>query len=128
MMVRCAWVVGLGLAGTTAGFLRARAEANRSRKISDSLQDVLAMTDPTRAADPSEVERVLARVREVFGEDHATFAAVLNKLALQLHDAGDFGAAAELYRESLEVWKQVYGEGQIAATASHPPSRAAYRS
>ena len=89
---------------------RARAEADRSGKISDSLQDVLAMTDPARAADRSDVESVLATVREVFGEDHATFAAVLNTLALQLHDAGDFEAAAELYRESLAVWKKVYGE------------------
>ena len=103
-------VVGLGLAGTTAGFLRASAEAGRSATISDSLQDVLAMTDPARAADRSAVESVLATVRDVFGEDHATYAAVLNTLALQLHDAGDFEAAVELYRESLEVWKKVYGE------------------
>ena len=68
------------------------------------------MTDPARAADRRDVESVLATVREVFGEDHATFAAVLNTLALQLHDAGDFEAAVELYRESLEVWKKVYGE------------------
>ena len=106
-------VVGLGLAGTTAGFLSARAEADRSGKISDSLQDVLAMTDPARAKDRSDVESVLATVREVFGEKHATFAAVLDTFALQLHDAGDFDAAAELYRESIEVWKKVYGE-------SHP--------
>ena len=106
-------VVGLGLAGTTVGFLRASAEADRSGKISDSLQDVLAMTDPARAADRSDVESVLATVREVFGEDHATFAAVLDTLALRLHDAGDFDIAAELCRESLEVWKKVYGE-------SHP--------
>jgi serine/threonine protein kinase/tetratricopeptide (TPR) repeat protein len=106
-------VVGLGLAGTTAGFLRARAEADRLVQISDSLQDVLAMTDASRGADRREIESVLATVREVFGENHATYAAVLDTLATRLHDAGDFDAAAELSRESLEVWKTVYGESHL---------------
>ncbi len=103
-------VIGLGLAGTTAGFLRARAEADRSGEISASLQNVLSMTDPGRAADRSEVEEVLATVREVFGENHATYAAVLDTLALRLHDSGNFEEAAELSREALEVWAAVYGE------------------
>ena len=102
--------LGLGFAGTTAGFVSARAEADRSRRISESLEDVLAMTDPSRGADRSDVERVLATVREVFGEDHATYAAVLDTLSQRLHDAGDFDAAEELCRESLAVWKKVYGE------------------
>ncbi len=103
-------VVGLGLAGTTAGFLRARAEAERSGKISASLQDVLAMTDPGRAANRGEVEQVLADVRAMFGEEDATFAAVLDTLSQRLRDAGDFETAADLCRESLGVWKRVYGE------------------
>ena len=75
-------VVGLGLAGTTAGFLRARAEAERTGMISDSLQDVLAMADPldeetrhalelqlgktvrTAVALPAELERCLDLGRE----------------------------------------------------------------
>jgi serine/threonine protein kinase/tetratricopeptide (TPR) repeat protein len=104
-------VVGLGLAGTTSGFLRARAEAERSLTISDSLQDVLAMTDSARASDREEVEAVLATVREVFGEEHATYAAVLDTLSVRLHDAGDFATATELCRESLAVWERVHGEG-----------------
>jgi eukaryotic-like serine/threonine-protein kinase len=103
-------VVGLGLAGTIAGFLSARAEADRSGEISDSLQDVLSITHSANATDQSDVENVLATVREVFGEDHATFAAVLDTLALRLHDAGDFETAAELCRESLTVWKKIHGE------------------
>ncbi len=103
-------VIALGLAGTTAGFLSASAQARRSGAISDSLQDVLAMTDPARAAAQGDVESVLATVREVFGEEHATYAAVLDTLALRLHDAGDFDAASELGRESLGVWKDVHGE------------------
>ena len=103
-------VLGLGLAGTTAGFLRARAEARHSRAMSDSLQDVLAMTDSTRVSEQREVEAVLETVREVFGEEHATYAAVLDTLAQRLHDAGDFAVATDLARESLEVWERVYGE------------------
>ncbi len=103
-------VVGLGLAGTTAGFVRARAEANRSRSMSDSLQDVLAMTDPSRSGEAGDVEEVLTTVRETFGEDHATYAAVLDTLAQRLHDAGDFEASAALCRESLVVWRRVYGD------------------
>lgn len=102
--------LGLGFAGTTAGFLRARAEADRSGRISASLQDVLAMSDPTRSADGSDVQDVLATVRDVFGEDHATYAAVLGTLAMQVHDAGDFEAAVNLGRQSLTVWKKVYGD------------------
>ena len=105
-----AGVLGLGLLGTTAGFLRARSEAERSLRMSASLQDVLAMTDAARATDREDVEGVLQTVREVFGEEHATYAAVLDTLAMRLHDAGDLETAEGLCRESLEVWKGVYGE------------------
>lgn len=103
-------VIGLGLAGTTAGFLSARKEAQRSGRINASLKNVLAMTDPGRAADRTEVEKLLANVRDVFGEDHVTFAAVQDTLALRLYDAGDFDSATRLNRESLENWKRIYGE------------------
>jgi serine/threonine protein kinase len=101
--------LALGLAGTTWGFLSARSTARHSQRVSDSLQDVLAMTDSTRASDPQQVEAVLATVREVFGEEHATYAAVLETLADRLHDAGDFAGAVELGREALAVWKRVHG-------------------
>jgi len=104
-------VVGLlGLAGTTVGFLRARAEAARSRVVNASLQDVLAMTDATRTPEGSELEVVLEDVREVFGEEHATYAAVLDTLSARLLDAGEFERAGELSREALEVWKRTRGE------------------
>jgi len=102
-------VLGLGLAGTTVGFLSARAEARRSQRISDSLKDVLAMTDAARASDRAQVEQVLNTVREDFGSDHATYAAVLDTLSDRLHDAGDFATAAELSREALQVWRKAYG-------------------
>jgi len=103
-------VVGLGLAGTTAGFLSASAERDRSLQISDSLQDVLAMTDATSASNRSDVEAVRETVREVFGEDHATYAAVLNTLSARLHDAGEFEIATELSRESLAIWRKLSGD------------------
>ena len=102
--------VGLGLAGTTAGFLSASAERDRSLQISDSLQDVLAMTDATSASSGSDIEAVRETVREVFGDDHATYAAVLNTLSSRLHDAGEFKTATELSRESLAIWKRISGD------------------
>ena len=111
-----ALVVGLGLAGTTAGFLRARSEAERSSNIGGSLQEVLAITHS--ANNGEELEAVLATVRELFGETHATYAAVLDTLAVRLHDAGDFETAAELGNDSIAVWKEIYGE-------SHPNVAAA---
>ena len=68
------------------------------------------MTDSTLAAEQGNVESVLETVRELFGEEHATYAAVLDTLTLRLRDAGDFAAAEDLCRESLGVWRRVHGE------------------
>ena len=56
------------------------------------------------------MEDVLATVRELFGEGHATYAAVLDTLSSRMHDAGDFDAAKELSNEALVVWKKIYGD------------------
>lgn len=111
-------VIGLGLAGTIAGFLRARAEADRSSEVSAALEGVLTMTDPASSADRSEVEGVLVTVREVFGEDHATYAAVLDALAVRRYDVGDFETAAALGREAVAVWKALYGPHHTNAALS----------
>ena len=100
----------LGLAGTTVGLLRARAEAHRSQVVNASLQDVLAMTDATRTPEGSELEVVLADVREVFGERHATYAAVLDTMSARLLDAGEFERAGQLCAEALDVWTRIRGE------------------
>jgi serine/threonine protein kinase/tetratricopeptide (TPR) repeat protein len=104
-------VVGLGLFGTSVGFVSARAEADRSGRISEALQDVLATTGGDGAEGREELERVLVMVRETFGADRATYATVLDTLVIRLRDAGDFEAAADLCRESLEVWREHEGVG-----------------
>ena len=71
------------------------------------------MNDPAQVSDRGEAERVRATVRELFGDDHATYAAVLGTLAAQLHDAGDFEASIELDEEALSIWKDVYGEDHL---------------
>jgi len=113
--------IALGLAGTLAGFLKARGEAERSGRVSDALQDVLAITDTTSAASRGAVEASLLNVRDVFGEEHATYAAVLDTLAMRMHDAGDFERAVELFEESLAIWKQLHGERHpnVANTLAH---------
>ncbi|MEM7306557.1 MAG: serine/threonine-protein kinase [Planctomycetota bacterium] len=108
-----ALVLGLGLLGTTAGFLRARSEADRSSAISASLQDVLALSGPAPAGDAGEVERVLDDVRATFGEQHATLAAVLDTFSMQLRDAGEFERAEELCREALDVWRRAHGDEHL---------------
>lgn len=110
-------IIGLGLAGTAAGFVRARSTAERSGRISDSLQEVLAITHTDN--DSAEVERVLATTRDLFGEDHATYAAVLDTLAVRLHDAGDFEGSAELDNASITAWQALYGR-------QHPNVAAAF--
>ncbi|MFT5284116.1 MAG: serine/threonine protein kinase [Planctomycetota bacterium] len=103
-------VLGLGLAGTTVGFLQARDEASRSNQISDSLQDVLAMSDPASSASQQGIEEVLATVKELFGKEHATYAAVLDTLSGRLLESGNFEVAEELTRESLSVWRSIHSE------------------
>ncbi len=111
-------VVALGLVGTIFGLLRARSEAERSRRIGDSLEEVLAMSDPALGASPARREEVLGNVRATFGTQHATYAAVLDTLSRSLHDAGEFEAAAELSEEAIGVWSRVHGEDHVNVAGS----------
>ena len=109
ILIAVAMLFGLTLA--TIGLFQARQEAQHSREVSDFLQQMTMQFERgAGSSDDVSVDEIVQRGRELFGEDHAMFAAVLNTLALQLHDAGDFEAAVELCRESLEVWKKVHGE------------------
>jgi serine/threonine protein kinase len=93
---------------------RADQEAARSQTIADFLQDLFISTDPTQAiARDLDVETVVARARDVFGDDHATVAATLSSRALQLQSAGELEAAERLYNESLRVWRELYGDENI---------------
>jgi serine/threonine protein kinase len=90
---------------------RATREAERSQAIADFLQEILASVDPEEAAKRGlDVERVVTRARELFGNDHATVAATLSSLALQLQHSGNLIAAEPLYRESIRIWRNLYGE------------------
>jgi len=104
----------IGLAAALTGFWRARAAAQQSRLISDTLQDVLTAVDPGHAASSGvDVESLLIRAKDAFGDEHATVAATANNLAVQLHNAGDLDGAAPLYRESLRIWKSIHGNGHL---------------
>jgi serine/threonine protein kinase len=90
---------------------RATAEAARNQAIADYLQEILGSVDPEEAARRNvDVERTVRRARELFGNDHATVAATLSSLALQLQHSGDMAAAERLYRESVGIWRAIYGE------------------
>jgi serine/threonine protein kinase len=105
-LVAGALLIGLALA--TSGFLRANREAARSRDIASFLQEILVSVDPEEVAGRNvDVERVVARARELFGNDHATVAATLSSLGLQLQHSGHAAAAEPLYRESLRIWRGV---------------------
>jgi len=108
-LVIAALVAGLAMAAI--GLVQARQEASRSREIAVLLQDLFVSTDPEHAlAANADVESVMSRAREVFGEDHATVAATLSSRALQLQSAGDLEAAERLYKESLRIWREQYGD------------------
>jgi serine/threonine protein kinase/tetratricopeptide (TPR) repeat protein len=110
-LVAGALLIGLALA--TSGFLRANREATRSRDIATFLQEILLSVDPEEAASRNvDVQRVVTRARELFGSDHATVAATLSSLALQLQHSGNAAAAEPLYRESLRIWRSVSGDDQ----------------
>jgi tetratricopeptide (TPR) repeat protein len=121
-----------GLALATAGFLRAsreaerasqeairatehaaaaKAEAARSQAIADFLQEIVASVDPEDAARRQlDVGQVIPRARELFGNDHATVAAMLSSLALQLQHSGNLAAAEPLYGEALRIGRSIYGD------------------
>jgi tetratricopeptide (TPR) repeat protein len=89
---------------------RAKNEASRSQAIADYLQEILASVDPEEAARSDlDVESIVVRARDLFGNDHATVAASLSSLALQRQQSGDLTAAEPLYRESIRIWCAIYG-------------------
>jgi serine/threonine protein kinase/tetratricopeptide (TPR) repeat protein len=104
----------IGLALAVFGLMRARSEAVRSQEIADHLQDVLASTDPERALGlDTDVEETIRAARRVFGDDHATVAALLSTRALQLQSVGDLDAAEPLCREALSIWRRLYGDEDL---------------
>ncbi len=103
-------LLGLGMAGTGAGFLKARSEAQRSARINASLQDVLAVTGSTDPGVVGEAQRAREQIRELFGKQHGTYAAVLDTIAQRLYDGGDFERAVDLCREAISSWETIHGK------------------
>ena len=111
----------LGCVLSSIGFVQARqarkaaeAQATRSQAIADFLQDMLVSTNPRHAIGLDvDVKSVVKTAREVFGDDHATVAATLSSLAVQLQSAGNYDAAEPLQRESVRIWKEHFGEDHM---------------
>lgn len=103
-------LVALGLAGTVSGFLRAKQEAERSSRVGAALEEVLTV-DGAAAENRDALEAVLGNVRAAFGEDHVSVAAVLDTLARQQYEAGQFETAASLGREALGLWTDAREQG-----------------
>ena len=99
-------LAGLGMA--LSGYFTAKAEADRSQKISSTLTGMLGVAGTGDALDV-DVSEVLATAREVFGDDHATVAATLAAMAGQLRNAGDPQGSEQLFREALATYRNVYG-------------------
>jgi len=100
-------LIGAGMA--LSGYFAAKAEAERSNRISATLTSMLAVAGNAEALEV-EVATVLDTAREVFGDDHATVAATLSVMASQLRNAGDPRGAEELYLEALEIYRSAYGD------------------
>ena len=113
VVVTAALLVGLALA--TLGFIQASREAAHSQEVADFLQEMLASVDPQEATDRDvDVARVVARTRELFGDDHSTVAATLSSLALQLQNSGKLDAAEPLYHEALRIWRDLHGDEHVS--------------
>jgi tetratricopeptide (TPR) repeat protein len=101
----------VGLAMATFGLLQARQEARKSQRIADFLGDLFISTNPEQALRRGvDVESVVETARQLFGDDHATLAALLSSRALQLQSVGRVKEAEEHYQESLRIWKE-FGSG-----------------
>jgi tetratricopeptide (TPR) repeat protein len=111
-IVALALVIGLSVA--TYGLLEARREAERSQRIADFLGELFISTSPEQALGrAADVEHVLTKARDLFGDDHATVAATLSSRALQLQSAGELEAAEQHYREALRIWRESEGDDTI---------------
>ncbi|MBI3860326.1 MAG: protein kinase, partial [Planctomycetia bacterium] len=119
LIVAAALLAGLGLA--TTGFVRASLEAGKSQAIAEFLEDIVVAVNPHEAAGQQlDVEQVVRRARELFGNDHATVAAALDNLAMRAQHTGDVSSAERLYRESSRIW-MMYGAKtpSLALTLGH---------
>ncbi len=106
-LVTLSMLVGLGLA--LGGYFAAKAEAERSSRISSALTEMLAVVGSEDGLE-LEVREILATAREAFGEDHATVAATLSALAGQLRGANDLAGAQALYEQALVTYRSAYGD------------------
>jgi len=119
-IVVLAAVIG-GLALATTGFVRASHEARRSGEIARFLEEIVVAVHPSEADNREiDVERVVHRSRELFGNDHTTVAAALDSLATQRQHAGDLPAAEKLFRESERIWRNSRADpAKLALTLGH---------
>ena len=98
---------------------RADAEARRSERIANLLQDLFVAASPEQAlARGVDVGNVETAARTAFGNDHAAVAATLSSRALQLESAGDLEGAERLYNESLRLWRERFGDDNINVAAT----------
>ena len=90
-------------------------------EIADFLEEVVVAVNPSEADNREvDVEHVVHRARELFGNDHATVAAALDSLAMQWQHAGDSAAAEKLYRESEHIWRKTAANpAKLALTLGH---------
>lgn len=111
-------LIGLGVAA--AGWLRAGREADRSREIAGFLEEIVLTVNPAEAdGGRIDVERVTERARTLFGSEHATVAAALDRLGTQAQNGGDFKAAERLFRESDATWRALSSNGHNEANRAH---------
>ncbi len=126
LLVATALLAGLAMA--TAGFVRARHEAERASReaersgaIARFLEDIVVAVNPSEADGREvDVEKVIRQARELFGSDHATVAAALDSLAMRSQHTGDMASAERLFRESSRIWRMKgKNSPSLALTAGH---------
>ncbi len=108
-LVALSLLVGSVLA--VSGLVRANHEMKRTQEIADYLHNVLVVSDNQQGPGGRtyNIESVADEARQLFSDDPATVAAVLNSISIQLQSAGDYSESEYLLHESIAIWKQTQG-------------------
>ena len=116
-LVACALAVGL--AAATFGWAKANRELDRSRAMSEFLQELHIGFDPVRQSENTDVETIVSRCEELFGEDHAAIGSLLFTRASLLQSWGRLDEARAVLERSLEFQQRTLGNDHEALAATY---------
>jgi serine/threonine protein kinase/tetratricopeptide (TPR) repeat protein len=118
-LIAAALVAGLSLAAV--GFVQARREAAHTRAVNEFLQQLTTRIEAGSGGGGMTVGEIIARGRELLGDDHAVVGSLMMTRASSLGTAGRVDEALEAQREALALYRK-------AKAGDHPGTAAALSS